>query len=342
MPDDADVLAADGRLMQRKRIVADVHLPRRLFVVGVGRSGSSLLQSMLSAHPAVCFPPETGFIRRFVAGDCLGRVHRARGAAGVADAVARDGKIERLHLDRGEVQRLVEALEKPVSSAAVYGALLAQYAEAQGDAAWIGDKDPRLVEYLPLLKRLFPGAWVLHIYRDPRDVLVSKKKAEWSRGRSSLRHIFANRVQLKMGRRHGPRLFGERYREVAYEALIRDPEGTLNGICIWMGLDFVPAMLEFQTSSRELVSQDEMQWKKETLGPLLSANTGKWRTELAPWEVDLTQMVCREACGVLGYTREAVSGRFGGLSRLWLLPVAGAMVAADPLYRWYRRWRLQG
>ena len=44
-----------------------VDLERPVLVCGIGRSGTSLLQSMLNAHHDLCFPPETHFFRRFVA-----------------------------------------------------------------------------------------------------------------------------------------------------------------------------------------------------------------------------------------------------------------------------------
>ena len=42
---------------------------------------------------------------------------------------------------------------------------------------WVGDKDPRLTEFLPIVKSLYSMAIVVNIIRDPRDVLVSKKQA---------------------------------------------------------------------------------------------------------------------------------------------------------------------
>ena len=41
--------------------------PQKLFIVGVGRSGTTLLQSMLNSHPEICFTPETHFFKRYIA-----------------------------------------------------------------------------------------------------------------------------------------------------------------------------------------------------------------------------------------------------------------------------------
>jgi len=317
------------------------HNTRRLFIVGVGRSGTSLLQSMLNAHPRICFPPETSFIRRFLVTDSLRRMWEDDPGS-VAKVLGDDELIGRLALDEGAIDSILSSLGGAFSVVELYVRLLEAYAAEAGkaDAAWIGDKDPRSVEYLPLIHRCFPEARILHIIRDPRDVLASKKKAAWSKNQSSFRHVFANRVQLKMGREQGRRLFGPNYMEFAYEELLGNANRVLTRISRLLDLDFHPAMLEFSDSSKRLVSQDEMQWKKETLGPLLATNSGKWKDSLASWETALTERVCGEAFRAMNYEKEA--GRCGlRLTERLLLPAAQVLMAAsDPIYRLYRKIRV--
>ena len=112
-------------------------------------------------------------------------------------------------------------------------------------------------------------------------MLASKKKAAWSRHRSVLAHVFANRVQLRAGRRDGPRLFGSRYHEVVYEELLANPRAVLHDLAGRLGLDYEEGMLAFGGAAEALVSADELAWKRETLGPLLAANAGKWRRDLS-------------------------------------------------------------
>lgn len=273
-----------------------------VFVVGVGRSGTSLIQSMLAAHPQVAFPPETAFVRRYVAKGTVGRLARREGIRAVVELLAADERLARLDIG---VEELVEATlaDGPLTDAALYRSILRLHARACG-APRVGDKDPRLVEHLGLVHRLFPRAFVVHIIRDPRDVLVSKKRAEWSRDRSVLRHILANRVQLAMGRRDGARWFGERYVELQYEKLLDDPVVALKDVCARIELSYDPSMLDFRAAASRLVSPDEIAWKSKTLGPLLSDNRGKWRDSLSAREVSLTQRVCAEAMRIGRYEKE--------------------------------------
>ena len=308
-----------------------------VFVVGVGRSGTSLVQSMLASHPALAFPPETAFARRFVMRGTLRRLARTAGAEGVIARLEADGRFGRLCLSARELVDRV-ARDGPLTDAALYRHLLYRWARDHG-ASRPGDKDPRLVEHLDPLGRVFPDAWVVHVIRDPRDVLNSKKRAAWSSGGGVLRHVFANRVQLELGRRRGSRRFGPRYVEIRYEALLAEPAGTLRALCAALDLDYDPAMLNYHGTARHLVSPSEEAWKAETLGPLLTDNTEKWRTGLSPWELALVECACREAIEIGGQSPSGATADLGVAARLGARFACGLLRAVDPVYVAARRLR---
>lgn len=310
-----------------------------VFIVGVGRSGTSLLHSMLNAHTRVCFPPEINFIRRFLATRHLEETLQRHGVESIVHQLVGDDHVSRLGLSSEEVTQAIHEMGPAFSAAGLYQRLLRRYADKRGGAIWLGDKDPRTVEYLAILKRHFPDAVILHIIRDPRDVLVSKKKAAWSRDHPSIYHIFANRVQLKLGRQQGRELFGQRYFEFSYRELLLWPEELLRKICRLMEIEYEQGMMDFVESSRELVAEEEMQWKKETLGPLLGANRGKWLRGLSEWEILLTELTCREALDWIGYKRDCRVSRMNPILRLGVRLLAGVLILLDPIYRWYRAWR---
>lgn len=315
--------------------MAEVGPPQApIFIVGVGRSGTSLLQSMLATHPQVAIPPETVFLRRYVATGLLSKTWAAGGEDAVAHKLGSDSHFGRTGIDPGELVGLVRAAG-PVTDGAMYRAMLGQVQSRQGKPRG-GDKDPRAVEFLDLISRTLDGCHIVHVIRDPRDVLASKKTAAWSREHSALRHIFANRVQLRMGRLEGARLFGARYHEVVYEKLLADPGGELERLCEGLGLRYEPAMLDFGASAERLVSEQELSWKKETLGPLLPNNRNKWNSTLSDWEVALTELACKSHFEAGGYSR---SGRIRWLpwpKRLTAYGVTALIAGLDPIYRVYR------
>jgi hypothetical protein len=192
-------------------------------------------------------------------------------------------------------------LSKQFSDELTFYRLLLEDVRNNENVKIAGDKDPRLIEYMSGTAKILPEAKFIHLVRDPRDVLLSKKTAQWSKGKPGWYHIFANYVQLKMGESVGNNLSVERYLVVTYEEILNAPEAIISDICAFLQVDFEPAMLAFQEKAKELVSEEEKQWKKKTMGPLLKNNTGKWKGKLEPWEVALTERLCRQAFEIGGY-----------------------------------------
>src|SRR5690606_5645479 len=118
------------------------------FIIGVGRSGTSLLQSMLHAHPDIEFLPETQFLRKYV----LKNIHKQFRDEGdkqdFLERLQKDEKLNRIKVD-------LEALVLESSSYRQAYHLLLEKA-AQGKAAYIGDKDPRFLDFIPQLHQVSP------------------------------------------------------------------------------------------------------------------------------------------------------------------------------------------
>ena len=307
-------------------------LPPLLFIVGVGRSGTSLLQAMFASHPEMSYMPETSFVRRYVATGTLQSALDEGGEVAVLKILQKDEVFARMGID---VANLLSGV-LPASDyldAEIYRKLVSSYAV---EKKWAGDKDPKLIEFLPLLKNFFPTAHVINIIRDPRDVLASKKKAEWSKNGHVWKHVFANRVQLALGRRNGPQFFGKNYHEIIYEELITSPREVLEKLCEDITLPFDEAMLSFGNAAQKLVSDKEISWKKETLGPLLRGNKGKWKYALATREILLTESCCGEAMAAGGYRLNDLGRRLSLGDWLWQVGGAFVIKAASFPYMLYR------
>ncbi|MEZ6017606.1 MAG: sulfotransferase [Planctomycetota bacterium] len=300
--------AAEGERRPEATVASEVDVRRLVLICGVGRSGTSLLHSMLNAHPELAFPPETHFFRRYVAPS---RVRKALERGTVASFAARlDADVDFARANIAAEALLAGQKDGALAPLAVFERLLALYSAGQGKHR-VGDKDPRNLDHLPALARAFPSAYVLHVIRDPRDVLLSRTRAAWSKGRPWWQHVLLAQDQLRRGRQLGARLFGARYLEVRYEALVAEPEQTLAAVAAHIGLDYDAAMLQFGNSARALVDSREHSWKKETLGPLLTDNVEKWRRELPAAQIAFVERVSSEAFDRLGYRRSAGASASG-------------------------------
>ena len=87
-------------------------------------------------------------------------------------------------------------------------------------------------------------------------------------------------------------MFKERYIEVKYEKLITDPEYEIRRICNFLNVPYCIEILDYQKSAKEITSNDEIQWKKETFRKLQKENYNKWKKDLSIWEIALVETVC--------------------------------------------------
>jgi hypothetical protein len=302
-----------------------------IFIVGVGRSGTSLLQSMLASHSEVSFLPETAFIRRYIVKNKLQKCIAKLGIINAQKMIKEDKVLSRINFE------IPTPSENSCSAADFdYYVSLQQYGMTEGGKIRFGDKDPRLIEYLSTLYSYFPNAYVVNIVRDPRDVLSSKKKAAWSAGRSTMFYAFANRVQLRIARNLGSKLFGKRYIEIVYEDLIRDPETQLKSLCFKLELSYEESLLDFGKQAKKLVSKAEESWKKETFGPLLSDNADKWKKQLSLKEVALTELSCSDAFKIGGYNRSGAINNLPLISKLGVYFSYAVITVLTPVYLIFR------
>ncbi len=312
------------------------NLERLIVVCGVGRSGTSLVQSMLAAHPDIAFLPETGFLRRYAFDRVLEKAYRRSGLEAVADRMAADPRFENLGISSAEIVAPFADGAQRFTDIACYRRLLELYADRHGKST-IGDKDPRLIEYLPFVKRCFPRARVLHVLRDPRDVLVSKQKAAWSQGRPWWQHALANRVQFELGHQNGSKRFGQQYHVLVYEELLARPAETLTRICEFLGMAFAPEMLNFSAAAQQLVRPDELAWKRETTGPLLQDNSGQWRDSLTAFQTAIVERLCRRTMEFGNYELSERRRELSFPQRLLVSAIGIATPCLSGLYTGYRR-----
>ena len=314
-----------------------------IFVIGVGRSGTSLLQSMIGSNDQVWALPETGFLRRLAFSGAIDKAYKKGGADQVLTLMQSDSKVQRFGLSMDRLKDCIElAVESTVGTLGirVYTELVRSHASASKDGTlYILDKDPRLIEYLSVLDTCFPRCRIISILRDPRDVLSSKKKAAWSARSSSWKHVFANRVQFMLERSAIESLASAVRSELRYEDLLSRPEASLLAVCTEVGICYEVSMLNFSREASLLVNPEEMQWKKETLGPLLGDNIGKWRGELTAREVILCEVLCSS---IFRYAKYSRSLSYRDLSRLDQVYVGASLIfcwSLTPVYMVYRRFR---
>lgn len=276
------------------------------FVVGVPRSGTTLLRLLLDAHPALAIPPETGF------GEPLSSAAVVTGGPReLRDAVTALPTWPDLGFQRDELLTLLRRV-RPWSPAGGVRAIYAAYAERHGKPHW-GDKTPIHSRHMSTIAAHLPEARFVHILRDGRDVAASVRCLPISPG--GIEEIAIDwRDQIHDARAQAASL--PHYREVRFERLVTDPEGVLRELCDYLALDFDPAMMRAHERAAErhreladrvlpdgraMTDHDRNRWHGLTLHPPDPSRAGRWRNALSSREAARFETVAGPLLDELGY-----------------------------------------
>ncbi|MPZ73195.1 MAG: sulfotransferase [Nitriliruptorales bacterium] len=274
---------------------------RPIFVVACARSGTTLLQLMLHAHPRIAIPPETRFLiplyeQRARFGDLTQKPNRRK----VARLIVRrpSSKFRNLGLDPGAVMRRIVKGPPTIGSAA---ALVYQsYARRHGKQRW-GDKRPAYILHLDMILELFPDAQIVHIVRDGRDCVSSLKRMRWWTS-GSVGAIWYWRAAMRAGAWARATLPADQYHELYYESLVANPEAELRRLCDFLGEEFDNAMLAPHQVAHVAVPATKLKHHHaRTDKPVDTSAVARWKEQLDPWEVNLMELVARRELERHGY-----------------------------------------
>ncbi len=286
-----------------------------VFIVGVGRSGTSLLQSMLNAHSGITSIPEAQFFRKYLGSKKLRRRIEKYGTEKFKKVLNSDVTFQRLSIDPATLKSLGQ---KSFSVLNVYEEII-EISKARKQKSILVDKDPRNLELIKDIFMLIQGAKIIHIIRDPRDVVNSKTKAKWSANRPYWLHAMIGEAQLKRGSRTAEAMDDKTYFSLLYEDLLKSPEKVLKQVCSFIGVPYEENMLRFNESAKELVTESEMQWKKETLQPLNSSNVDKWKANFSFFQVTLIESLSPWTMRNFTYKSHGNPKNLGFIDRIRLL-----------------------
>jgi hypothetical protein len=265
-----------------------------LIVLGVRRSGTTLLRVILDRNAALAVPDESYFVPQ------LARRHR-----GTVDPAAFLDDLRRLPtlVEWTLLPDVVAGRLRPgMTTGAAIAAVFEAYAAERGKPRW-GDKTPLYMQYLPLLERLFPDALFVHLIRDGRDAALSFLSVPagimtegWGYPRDAAGFACQWATEVRAARALGARVGPTRYLEVRYEALVGDPPAELRRICDFAGLAFDADMLAYvgRTDSARKEHQ-------QRLGEPLRTGVRDWRTEMTEADRAAFEQVAGDLLHELGY-----------------------------------------
>ncbi|SDL67054.1 Tetratricopeptide repeat-containing protein [Maricaulis salignorans] len=244
----------DAGFFARQRPCDNAQSP--VFVLGLPRSGTTLVDRILSAHPLI---ESLGELNDWP----LALTGLTRGSRDKSDMVSRSGALDMRKL------------------AADY---LLRVSERRADLPFFIDKAPANFLYIGLIAAALPNARIIHLNRDPMDNALGMYKALFRMG-YPFSYDFSDLAQYMRAKDrlmdHWRRVLPGRILDVNYEDIITDQEGETRRLLDHVGVDWDPACLDFHKNASPTATASAAQVRQ----PLYGSAVGRWRRyerELAP------------------------------------------------------------
>ena len=222
-----------------------------VFIVGMPRSGTSLVEQILASHPDVYGAGELGHISRMVT--------KLTSMIDPASAFPANIVAARADMLTQLAQQYLDELH-----------------QLSPDAARVTDKMPHNFQLLGLIELLFPDARVIHCVRDPRDTSLSNYFQHFSTAvsyASRLENIGFFYHQYRKLMQHYESVLHLPVLNVRYEDLVENQDEMSRRLVEFIGLEWDEACLDFHKTGRYVATSSYEQVRRA----MYSASIGRWK-----------------------------------------------------------------
>jgi hypothetical protein len=290
-----------------------------VFIVGCPRSGTTLLQRIVNAHPQVAITPETQWLPRYFTNQ-VGLTPDGRVTPALLPHLLEHGRFPQLGISREQLEGLL-GKGAPVSYARFVSGIFDLYGQARGRRL-VGDKTPGYVRKIRTLHGLWPAAKFVHLIRDGRDVCLSA--LDWRRKSDRLADLYPTWADepvvtaalwwaehVRRGRKQGQPLGAGLYYELRYEALVHHPARECAKLCAFLGIPYDERMLCFHEGR---TNPDPALSRKDAWLPI-TPGLRDWRRQMPPRDVELFEAAAGPLLDELGYPRASPRPAAAALDR---------------------------
>jgi hypothetical protein len=282
-----------------------------VFIVGCARSGTTMLQRMMNAHPQMAIIHETHWIP-VVFRERIGLTPEGIVTSKIVPKLLEHERFRKRFTKAGigrvELEGILNAHET-MSFADFVSRIFDLYGILQRKRL-VGDKTPRYVQNVHTLHALWPEARFVHLIRDGRDVCLSA--INWDERAAKLAARFSTwsehpvttaamwwKWRVRLGREAGETLGTALYHELRYEQLVEHPAEECARLCGFLGVPYDEAMLRFHEGRTK--DAPELSAKRSWLP--ITPGLRDWRTQMAPGDIERFEAAAGDLLDELEYSR---------------------------------------
>jgi hypothetical protein len=279
-----------------------------VFIVGVSRSGTTLMRRTLNTSDQIAISSENHFMGHLIASEGMRYKFRKFGDLSDDDNVRKlvdyiysddfkeNSKYRGVstqwrwiakHIDKADF--LQRVLQSDRSERALFTIMMRVYADRKGKPI-MGEKTPAHVRYVPTILEWFPEGRVIHMLRDPRGVFVSELRRRQSQALTTpykqlkrfkplfklvilLQTTFAWLESAYRCSKYRQR-YPHNYYALRFEDLVTDPERQIRQACDFLGVGFQETMLNQAVVSKGFQAGQE---------GFDARAADRWRAQIDPW-----------------------------------------------------------
>lgn len=279
----------------------------RIFITGIYRSGTTLISRILNNHSKLWVTYDSVHFMRF-SYNRFNPINNKKNAQALVEEI--HNRILRRWNMKFNMDKVLSNVFSfgEVTYPVLYDQIMISLAvqEKRGIVGW-GEKTNVCWGQIPNFIGMFPEGKVIHVLRDPRDVMCSYREMTYEPGYAYLDSAFASLHSFESANKLSMSLDRENYCFLKYEDIINAPEQTVRNLCDFLGIRFEKKMIDVKS----FTSREGKRWTGDS-----SFNRGfrkisrkpmeRWKKNASAAEIFLVEMINRPVMRDFGYDLSGV------------------------------------
>lgn len=254
----------------------------QFFIVGSGRSGSTLLRLILCAHSMVVIPPETYFISPLIEQFPMNQRLAGEQISLAIETITSHYRWPDIGMTKDDLIASVLKIESPYIRD-ILNVIYERHLDRDNKQIW-GDKTPAYITIVPQLLELYPNAKIIHLIRDGRDVTKSFQATGWygpwlHENTREWKAAIASRKQYETA------FPAVDIYDVRYEGLVLDTEETVRSLCDYLSIGYEPGMLDWSDVMKGKIPAREAHIHTKIARKPEKGDVYRWKTEMSKREI---------------------------------------------------------
>jgi len=292
------------------------------FIIARPRSGTTLLRTLLDAHSNIIIPIESPLILHLSGKYKNIRVWNKKKLTDFYNDLLNVLDFNTWPVDHEKLRKDILECEGKTSFSSICKVVHYNYISSykKNEIKYLGDKNPRHSNTMPLIFKLFPHAKYIHLVRDYRDHILSMTKTRLANISNIVVIAYRWKYSAKKMDKFKKKYPGSFF-TIRYEDLVNNPSCYLKNICDFLEIPYEETMLDSYRNVEEAYktyTKERIAFYGKLTEPVTNSRSNLWQTEMKEIDIKIADSIAGKYAGNLGYIRKYK--KYGILFYLKILP----------------------